>query len=366
MGQKQVDMWRSHGSVRALSYYAFASLAVSAIALSVDRERDCSVPVFEWLAAHIAALLFRVASALAILFGSRRAQLFERRRPLLGVLSRIADAACVLLCIVGLCYVFATAGGDCPDESPYSYRALALLASFEGFVALLAIFVGTCALAGGWAGARGLRVPGMGFHAVAQQMEAAAASRGATLQQISMLPLRRFVKSKAASTDKLVELESADPIVELEAPAKKKKTNNNNSNNSDTDSNDAKKNEEADSDDSEMEHSCAVCLGEYEPGELVRVLPCEHYFHRECIDTWVRRARGSSGGRKSNPAFLFLCSWCATRRVRSASTRSTPLRLCTRKWCTQRQLPKRHRLTQTSERKTKISLETWKEKQKQL
>jgi hypothetical protein len=348
MGQKQVDMWRSHGSVRALSYYAFASLAVSAIALSVDRERDCSVPVFEWLAAHIAALLFRVASALAILFGSRRAQLFERRRPLLGALSRIADAGCVLLCIVGLCYVFATAGGDCPDESPYSYRALALLASFEGFVALLAIFVGTCALAGGWAGARGLRVPGMGFHAVAQQMEAAAASRGATLQQISMLPLRRFVKSKAASSDKLVELESADPIVELEAPPKKK------TRSSDTDSSEAKKDEEADSDDSEMEHSCAVCLGEYEPGELVRVLPCEHYFHRECIDTWVRRAR-VSGARKSNPR-LFFGSWCATRRVRFASTRSTPLRLCTRKWCTQPQSPKLPRPTQTNERQRKAKI----------
>jgi hypothetical protein len=32
--------------------------------------------------------------------------------------------------------------------------------------------------------------------------------------------------------------------------------------------------------------SCAVCLCEYEPDDLVRVLPCHHYFHRQCIEPW--------------------------------------------------------------------------------
>ncbi|CAM0951779.1 unnamed protein product [Alopecurus aequalis] len=34
---------------------------------------------------------------------------------------------------------------------------------------------------------------------------------------------------------------------------------------------------------------CAVCLGEFNDGELVRLLPrCSHPFHAPCIDTWLR------------------------------------------------------------------------------
>ncbi|KAF8058357.1 gol [Scenedesmus sp. PABB004] len=34
---------------------------------------------------------------------------------------------------------------------------------------------------------------------------------------------------------------------------------------------------------------CAICLVELEPGESVTVLPCMHFYHRECIDSWLSR-----------------------------------------------------------------------------
>uniref|UniRef100_A0A5K3EX70 RING-type domain-containing protein n=2 Tax=Mesocestoides corti TaxID=53468 RepID=A0A5K3EX70_MESCO len=35
---------------------------------------------------------------------------------------------------------------------------------------------------------------------------------------------------------------------------------------------------------------CVICLAEFEPGDRVRHLPCRHFFHVQCIDTWLRTA----------------------------------------------------------------------------
>ncbi|CAI9273214.1 unnamed protein product [Lactuca saligna] len=34
---------------------------------------------------------------------------------------------------------------------------------------------------------------------------------------------------------------------------------------------------------------CSICLADYKPTDVIRLLPkCGHFFHRKCIDTWLK------------------------------------------------------------------------------
>eukprot|EP00696_Hemimastix_kukwesjijk_P007557 gnl/Hemi2/1955_TR699_c0_g1_i1.p1 gnl/Hemi2/1955_TR699_c0_g1~~gnl/Hemi2/1955_TR699_c0_g1_i1.p1 ORF type:complete len:485 (+),score=89.42 gnl/Hemi2/1955_TR699_c0_g1_i1:114-1568(+) len=37
------------------------------------------------------------------------------------------------------------------------------------------------------------------------------------------------------------------------------------------------------------DQTCVVCMSDLKLGEKVRVLPCKHFYHVECIDEWLRR-----------------------------------------------------------------------------
>ncbi|XP_069492818.1 E3 ubiquitin-protein ligase RNF149 isoform X1 [Ambystoma mexicanum] len=37
--------------------------------------------------------------------------------------------------------------------------------------------------------------------------------------------------------------------------------------------------------------NCAVCIENYKPKDVVRILPCKHIFHRTCIDPWLLEHR---------------------------------------------------------------------------
>eukprot|EP00928_Gymnodinium_smaydae_P093275 TRINITY_DN77360_c0_g1_i1.p1 TRINITY_DN77360_c0_g1~~TRINITY_DN77360_c0_g1_i1.p1 ORF type:complete len:353 (+),score=61.12 TRINITY_DN77360_c0_g1_i1:65-1123(+) len=34
--------------------------------------------------------------------------------------------------------------------------------------------------------------------------------------------------------------------------------------------------------------ACAVCLADFDVGDRIRTLPCQHAFHKDCIDAWLR------------------------------------------------------------------------------
>jgi hypothetical protein len=37
----------------------------------------------------------------------------------------------------------------------------------------------------------------------------------------------------------------------------------------------------------EEERACAICIEEYQEGEMLRVLPCSHMFHHDCLVPWL-------------------------------------------------------------------------------
>lgn len=39
-----------------------------------------------------------------------------------------------------------------------------------------------------------------------------------------------------------------------------------------------------------QDHACPVCMTEYEEGETTLRLPCKHFFHSTCVETWLSRS----------------------------------------------------------------------------
>lgn len=35
--------------------------------------------------------------------------------------------------------------------------------------------------------------------------------------------------------------------------------------------------------------ACSICQSEYEPNEVIMILPCEHHFHKDCAMEWLSK-----------------------------------------------------------------------------
>ena len=92
------------------------------------------------------------------------------------------------------------------------------------------------------------------------------AHRGASEDQISSLPLRSFKKEERGYGCQ----SSEGGCVGCSS------------------SNDAEGGEKGAEAEASNEHTCAICLEDYQPGQQVRTLPCMHNFHSACVDKWLK------------------------------------------------------------------------------
>jgi hypothetical protein len=46
---------------------------------------------------------------------------------------------------------------------------------------------------------------------------------------------------------------------------------------------------QSDKDEEEKEMKCAICYDDYQEDDILRKMPCDHYFHKACIDVWMEK-----------------------------------------------------------------------------
>lgn len=69
--------------------------------------------------------------------------------------------------------------------------------------------------------------------------------------------------------------------------------------------------------------TCAICLSDYEPKEAVRTIPeCNHYFHADCIDQWLKLNATCPVCRKS-PETSSLVTPCFSMSSNSSNSSNT-------------------------------------------
>lgn len=50
-----------------------------------------------------------------------------------------------------------------------------------------------------------------------------------------------------------------------------------------------------------LEEECSICTSKYQKNEGIRELPCKHYFHKRCVDKWLKTGGLSCPYCRKNP-----------------------------------------------------------------
>ena len=51
---------------------------------------------------------------------------------------------------------------------------------------------------------------------------------------------------------------------------------------------------------------CFVCFDDFEKDEEVKVLPCKHHYHKDCIVPWLERVSSYMSGKQLDSYFRVL------------------------------------------------------------
>jgi hypothetical protein len=76
--------------------------------------------------------------------------------------------------------------------------------------------------------------------------------------------------------------------------------------------------------DQPTEHVCMVCLEDLKGGELVRCLPCMHFFHVDCIDAWLKRKNAWCDFLRALVRSCLICSFFLSSSVFAVRFVPTP------------------------------------------
>lgn len=203
-------------------------LIISVVCLIVTRNQTCDQPLEIWLYCRIAYITCMVP-------------LHYRRmnRPALASEERLQSWLNLLIFIsfmFGQVYVFDSE--TCVNTSPflYGWSLATVLAYYITMLAPLLLLFGIC-----------LCLP-----CVLILLRILAPSPGATTEQISELPEFPYDPATFNMTPEQLEAGERPQYTDADRP------------------------------------SCAICMEEYQPGEMIREMPCNHFFHGSCSDRWLR------------------------------------------------------------------------------
>ena len=104
-----------------------------------------------------------------------------------------------------------------------------------------------------------------------------------------VLIIFRFFAEPEGADDRIIKDLPTRKITadELRRKDKTTKGDDENTTNNDEDKKETNNDEEEEEDDDDDAPSCAICMQDYKVDDELRILPCGHEFHCECVDKWL-------------------------------------------------------------------------------